>query len=147
MHYLFLPRLFLLACLLDSIKEVKAGSKFFGFAGVIPAIPDLQAGKVKWQANLDKLLSKRILALMTEMKQASRTGATGFGQLSEKELKVLQDGSTALKKFMSEEDALEILDKMEAKLLKIKGGRTDVTQGESLPTQAQGQQEDPLGIR
>ncbi len=66
--------------LLDSIREVKKGSKFFGPFGAIPAVPGIQSEKVLWQANLDKLLSKRILALMTELKSASRTGATGFGQ-------------------------------------------------------------------
>ncbi len=125
--------------LLDAITEVKKGSKFFGLTGPIPAIPGLQDEKVLWQANLDKLLAKRILALMTKLKSASRTGATGFGQLSEKELKVLQDGSTALKKTLSEQDALDILNTMEEKLLKIKTGGQNIQGGEGLPTTAQGQ--------
>ena len=50
---------------------------------------------------------------MSEMKRVSKTGATGFGQLSEKELAVLQNASTALSSDLSPEDALELLDEME----------------------------------
>lgn len=104
---------------LATISKVKEGIKYFGLSGLVPAIPGMEPKKVDWQTNLEKLLSQRILNLMTEMKQASRTGATGFGQLSEKELKVLQEGSTALRKFTSEKEAMNILNNMETKLKKI----------------------------
>ncbi len=107
---------------LDTISEVKNGIKYFGPASLVPAIPGIEPDKVKWQANFDRLKAKLIVDLMTEMKNASKTGATGFGQLNKDELKVLQDGSTALKKTMLERDALEILNKMELKLQKVAQG-------------------------
>ena len=62
---------------------------------------------------------------MTKMKEASKTGATGFGQLSEKELKVLKEASTALKKIMNPKDAQRYLDKMEFMLQRIVSGNSD----------------------
>jgi hypothetical protein len=104
---------------LNTIKAVKDGINYFGAGSLIPAIPTLQPEKVKWQANLNKLLSGKVIKLMTDMKSASKTGATGFGQLSEKELKVLQDASTALKGTLSPKDAKKYLDDMENSLQKI----------------------------
>lgn len=105
---------------LNTIKEVKNGINYFGFTGGLPSIPG--SPRAKWEANINKLLSKNVIDVMTNMKQASKTGATGFGQLSEKELKVLQDASTALKRNLSPKDATEILNDMEVKLKKISVG-------------------------
>ena len=58
---------------------------------------------------------------MSEMKSASKTGATGFGQLSNKELGVLQDASTALKRTLSPQDADKYLTKMENAAKKVLG--------------------------
>lgn len=102
--------------MLDTISKVEEGKSFFGVTG---ALPWGTAARRKWIANIDKLLSSKIVNLMSEMKNASRTGATGFGQLSEKELKVLQDASTALNRTLAPEDAQEILDDMKVKLNKI----------------------------
>jgi len=104
--------------MLDTIGEVKKGIKYFGAAGSVPPFP-AEYSKTNWLANFNKLVSKRVLETMTQLKKASKTGATGFGQLSEKELAVLQDASTVLKKNMSEEDAMRYLTKMENVLTKI----------------------------
>jgi hypothetical protein len=45
---------------------------------------------------LERLKGRVIVDLMNEMKQQSRTGATGFGALSEKELSVLENAATQL---------------------------------------------------
>ncbi len=106
---------------LNTIAEVKNGLQYFGAGALIPPIPTLQPEKIKWRANLDKLLSGRVIDVMTTMKKASKTGATGFGQLSNKELQVLREASTALKRTLSPNDAKEILDNMENKLKKVAG--------------------------
>jgi hypothetical protein len=74
---------------------------------------------------------------MASMKNASKTGATGFGQLNQGELKVLQDGATALKKTMSWDDAKLILDDMKVKLNKIISQRTLAPTESTLPTPSQ----------
>jgi len=107
---------------LNTINEVEKGMKYFGpFGGTVP--PQVwESDKINWLANYNKLISKRVLNVMTELKQASRTGATGFGQLSEKELKVLMDASTVLKRNMSEEDARRYLNEMKTSLMTITQG-------------------------
>jgi len=121
---------------LFAISEVKKGLKYFGAAGVIPPWP-AEYNKINWKANLDQLKSKLILGVMNSMKQASRTGATGFGQLSEKELEQLQNAATALRENMSEEDALKQIGIIESKTKKILQ-----REGEDQTTN-----NDPLGIR
>jgi len=117
--------------LLDTIREVKKGADFFGFAGKLPtpiAPSSLVPGgltrrdRIRWANNLNKLLSQRVIDVMSEMKRVSKTGATGFGQLSEKELAVLQNASTALSSDLDPEDALQILNEMERIQLKFLGG-------------------------
>lgn len=107
---------------LDTIKNVKSGINYFGMTGALPSLP--ATPRAKWEANVNKLLSGRIVQIMTEMKQASKTGATGFGQLSDKEGKILREASTALKKTLSPKDATEILDKMELSLQKVLGNQS-----------------------
>jgi len=119
---------------LDTITEVEKGINYFGAGALFPAIPSAQPAKLKWQANLNKLLAGKIINVMNEMKRVSRTGATGFGQLNRSELKVLQDASTALKKTMSPKDAQAILNKMKIPLQKI-------AQVESIGSEIQGEVE------
>ena len=102
-----------------TITAVKSGSKYFGFAGNLPtaAVPSTLAEgygpRREWEANVDKLLSGKVIEVMTNMKKASKTGATGFGQLSNKELALLKEASTALKKDLDPETALKYLNDME----------------------------------
>lgn len=104
---------------LKTIGEVEKGIGHFGLTGQLPSIPGTE--RATWEANVNKLLSGKIINLMTQMKEASKTGATGFGQLSEKELKVLQEASTALKRGLSPEAAQAILNDMKIKIKKIAG--------------------------
>ena len=104
---------------LNTIKNVEDGIEFFGVRSLVPAIPGTE--KANWDANLNKLLSQKVLDIMTSLKEASATGSTGFGQLSEKELKVLQDSSTALKRTLNPKDAKKYLDDMKKPLMKILG--------------------------
>lgn len=57
----------------------------------IPGSPEADA-----DVSLTRLGSQRVIDLIGEMKEQSRTGATGFGQLSERELAVLAEAATRL---------------------------------------------------
>lgn len=124
---------------LQSIGEVKKGIGYFGLTGGLPSIPG--TSRATWEAYINKLLSKKIVNLMNDMKSASKTGATGFGQLSEKELELLQNAATALKRTMKPEDALKILDEMEAIQRKIIGGdQAGIPTQEQEPAQQEAQE-------
>jgi len=95
---------------LNTIAEVEKGINNFGVFGNVPSIPGSE--RANWEANVNKLLAGKVIKVMTDMKEASKTGATGFGQLSEKELKVLQQASTALKRNLSPKNAQKYLDEI-----------------------------------
>jgi len=112
---------------LDTIAEVEKGIHYFGAGSLIPAMPNLQPDKMKWQSNLHKLLSGKIVELITTMKSASKTGATGFGQLSDREGQILREASTALRGISSPQEAQEILGKMKVKLQKVVSGGSNIS--------------------
>ena len=105
---------------LETLKEVEKGIKYFGMRGQLPSFPG--TSRVNWEANVNKLLAGKVLDVMREMKEASKTGATGFGQLSNKELGVLQSAATALKKSLKPEDAQKYLNQMKQALYKVVSG-------------------------
>jgi hypothetical protein len=80
-------------------------SKFFG--GLSRYRPGSQEADAV--ASLNRVSSRLIVDLMAEMKAQSRTGATGFGQLSEAELAILQSGSARLDTMQSDEAMLDAL--------------------------------------
>ena len=105
---------------LETIKKVKEGAKYFGPLGEVPTIAApstyLQGEygpRKQREANVEKLLSQKVIDVMSEMRKASKTGASGFGQLTEKELAVLRSASTALNKGLAPADAIYYLDEME----------------------------------
>lgn len=117
---------------LATIQKIKSNIGEFGIRGVLPDMPGTKA--FDWTANVNKLKSQKIIDLMADMKRVSKTGATGFGQLSEKELKILQDASTALSLGSPKADAKVYLDNMEAAVRKIISGGQKVSTPQSLQT-------------
>jgi hypothetical protein len=105
---------------LNTISEVEKGIKYFGAAGQIPPLP-AEYEKKNWKVNVDKLRSKIVVDLINRMKQASRTGATGFGQLSDKERLLLENAATALRTNLSEEDAMRYLGEIKRGAQKVLG--------------------------
>lgn len=115
---------------INTIQEAKKGIKYFGPLGNIPTIAAPSTlfslggdygNRRRWEANVNKLLSQKVIDVMSEMKRASATGSTGFGQLSNKELGVLQQASTALKKDLTPEDANYFLNELERIHKKVVG--------------------------
>ena len=104
---------------LDNISEVEKGIENFGLFGAFPSVPGTK--RVLWESNFRKLTADKVLDVLKNLKEASKTGATGFGQLSNKELGILQDSATTLKRTLSQEDARDILNKMKPQLMKILG--------------------------
>lgn len=102
---------------LGTIGEIEKNMGSFGLWGGLPSIPGTQ--RKNWEVNINKLISESVLKVMNDMKQASRTGATGFGQLSNKELGLLQDAATALKRTLSPEDAARYLGQIKESMNKI----------------------------
>ena len=66
-----------------------------------------------------QLLDKQIVALMSEMKAQSPTGATGFGQLAVEELKLLRSAAGRLDLGQSEAQFLGGLNEIKAKLQRV----------------------------
>lgn len=121
---------------LRTIGEVKKGSKYFGMFGNIPSkfdVPTLVKGEYSqrrnWESNIQKLLSQKVLDVMSAMKQQSKTGATGFGALNKDELQKLSDASTALNRELSEEDAMRYLNDIETIHRKALGQSIETTSG------------------
>lgn len=106
---------------LNTIKEVEKRMDAFGALGNVPTVPGFYSRR-NWESNIDKLKSKLILDVITNMKEASKTGATGFGQLNLQELEVLKNASTALKKDLSPQDAQRYLNEMKIVAEKVVKG-------------------------
>lgn len=136
--------------MLRTIETVKKGKKYFGPMGEVPSIvaPStiLSAGKdygnrAEWEANINNLLSKKVLDIMNEMKRASKTGATGFGQLNRSELQLLKDSSTALNKKLPPEIAEKYLNQIEGLYQRVLKGK-----GNQISSNSPEQNDDPMGV-
>lgn len=111
--------------MLDTIQKVKNGIKYFGPYGDVGTRLTSLGGAIdykdrsEWENNVNKLLSAKVVDQIMSMKNASKTGATGFGQLSEKEGQLLREASTALKRTTDKTAAAGYLDTMEKIYQKI----------------------------
>jgi hypothetical protein len=90
-------------------------------------------------AALKQVMGKQIVDMIADMKAQSATGATGFGNMSDRELAVLQGAATQLTQRLSEPAALEQLLIIRDKLTKVLGGGT-------APPAAGGVRQRPAGV-
>ncbi|MGV1037937.1 MAG: hypothetical protein ACOYD0_13065 [Candidatus Nanopelagicales bacterium] len=97
----------------DNMKAAIGGSRVLGLQNV----PGFSARDA--QATIDQLRSRLVVDLMGEMKAQSKTGATGFGALSEKELKVLQDSAGKLDPSQSEAAFAKELKRIRSMVVKV----------------------------
>lgn len=71
-----------------------------------------ESAPMKLKTKIDAVASKIALGAMMELKSQSKQGATGFGQLSEKELKILVDSQGSLERRQKPEDLRANLEKI-----------------------------------
>lgn len=100
-------------------------------------------GQKSFQINqeIKTLLAQKALNTITEMKNASRTGATGFGAMNEKELGLIEADIASLDTRLSDEAFEESLNRIKKRMQKVMS-QIDITEQDRLSLQ----QEDPLGI-
>ena len=84
----------------------------FGVRGVVPDFPGSDAANAR--AKIDALISHIGIGRLQALKEASATGASGFGALTAPELKLLIDSVAALGKAQSVEQGKEHLEKIKA---------------------------------
>ena len=132
---------------LNAIKETKKGIKYFGMMGNVPSqfapstITSLgkdYGPRKEWENNVNKLLSGRIISLMNQMKSASKTGATGFGQLNKSELNLIQNASNVLSKDLPPDVAMKYLNQLEPIYQKMLAGGGAPKQSGVVHVDAQG---------
>lgn len=130
----------------NTAGEIEKGAGFFGMMGDAPswAAPStyIPGGKTygdraNWEANIDKLRAGLTLENINTLRNAGSTGSTGMGVLSDKDINLLTNAATALRRNLEPKDALKYIKDIkdvQAKLLGMKtGGGSD-------------QNNDPLGI-
>ena len=64
------------------------------------------------------LLAAKVLDTIAQMKNASRTGATGFGAMNEKELSLIENAAVSLDPMLSDEAFGRNLDKLREKMIR-----------------------------
>ena len=97
--------------MLNTIGEIKKTMQHFGPLGNVPSLPG--TSKVNWNANFEKLVGKQTLDVIQRMKDKSATGATGMGVLSDKDIQILKDSATALRKDLPQADAQRYISQIE----------------------------------
>lgn len=98
---------------LATVEEIEKGIGFFGPYGDAPSLLTSAGGLRKghydarsnWEANLDRLRGELTFEKIQELKNASETGATGLGPVSEIEFKTLTDSATALRRNLGPAEA------------------------------------------
>lgn len=128
--------------MLKTVQTVRKGKKYFGRAGNVPSLitagfNDEEYGKrTQWEAETQKLMAQRMMEKMIELKVASKTGSTGFGQLTEREGRKIQEASTALNRNLTPDVADKYLVAMEDSLNKIIEGARRESLGYSIGEEA-----------
>ena len=94
----------------EQVNLVK-NSKLSGITGIQGAIPNIPgSAAADAQANLDSLKSQVGFSVMQALKDASKTGSSGLGQITEREHIYLQQQLGSLDKAQSEKQIRDVLD-------------------------------------
>jgi hypothetical protein len=121
--------------LADELEAHPGFGRLFGFFD--SRTPNISNASRDAQARLDQLKSSLSIEKIMEMKAQSRTGATGFGQLSERELDVLQNAAGRLQQSQTEEAARlalkEIKRAMDTVIQRNGGGQAESGGGGTIP--------------
>jgi hypothetical protein len=118
---------------LDELLDVQkdpAGKEVFGLK---PGVSQLYGARIPGlsmipgtasanaSASMNRLRGRLVVDLLGELKSQSKTGATGFGALSDKELGILQSSASKLENSnMSDQDVIAELSRIREHLLRVK---------------------------
>lgn len=110
--------------MLNNVKKVREYKEFFGPAGDLPSHAVTMFGldkekykkRTQWEAEVQRLMAQQMIAKLMELKSASKTGSTGFGQLTEREGRKIQEAATALNRGLDPDVADQYLQQMEDSL-------------------------------
>lgn len=102
---------------IKTIDHLIKNKNYFGSleGRILPVFP----GKIKFDKNFKNLQANAVIDVLSKMKSQSRTGATGFGALNEKELGIIIDSASKLDTKLDENTAEEYLNEMKANLQTI----------------------------
>lgn len=105
---------------INAVSELHGltGYDTVGFGKFLEHLP--MTNTQEWIAMKDNIVARLGLEQLAKMKALSRTGASGLGQLSEKELKVLQEQLASLRQFQSPHAIKRGLKKIYTQLNKVK---------------------------
>lgn len=105
--------------LIDDKGQLKPGAAgAFGADSALGIIPGTSYADAR--SRRDRLQSRLTIDLLGELKRQSRTGATGFGALTEKELAVVQNAAARLQSAQSDESARQALVDVRKKLTEMR---------------------------
>jgi Ni,Fe-hydrogenase I large subunit len=104
--------------LIETVDHLIKNKNYFG--PIEGSIPPMFPGKIEFDENYKYLQANNVMKVLAEMKSQSRTGATGFGALNEKELALIQDAASKLNVRMDEKTAEKYLMQMKESFQKIK---------------------------
>lgn len=88
-----------------------------GYNSLLSSIPETQANALR--ARLDKVKSNIALETLKELKDHSPTGASGFGALSEGELRVITDRLGKLDQSMTADELQKVLMDIDQSILRV----------------------------
>lgn len=118
---------------LTPVTASSVGGSRMNPMGYLPG-SDIRAG----DAAINRFKNLQVLQLIGEMKAQSKTGATGFGALSAKELAVLESAATKLDPMLDEEtftkELTRIKDRLKLILQDNPNDKTDATDSKKLLT-------------
>jgi hypothetical protein len=112
--------------LITKLEKLKSHPGLSGITGLVfGRTPNVTGDARDAQTLYDNIMSKGQIGVMMALKNASATGATGFGQLSEKEGEVLRKSQAAVDKNQNTADFQAGIDSWIADLKKAKSNAAD----------------------
>jgi hypothetical protein len=139
--------------MIDAAKSIRDDSALSSATGLFGGRTNVSEGQRRIDANLDTLKAKTLLNVLASLKDLSKNGASGFGQLSELEGENIRNSISSLKRTQGTKDFQASLDRFINEMLQKKKslvdtfnstyGESDLA-GESAPTPDSGEHDEAL---
>lgn len=105
---------------IDKILNNKGLDGIVGSINSYKPVALMNDAELTANGDLESVKSKVVLNVLQDLKNASATGATGFGALSEKEMKIIQDGLANLSRAQTTVQVQDNLNIIKNQFMKIK---------------------------